>query len=72
MKITKDENGKLIIDGEGITILFPKEGEEWLKIEGFGDDPISQINNFTVDFVKAGGVDKMKLVTNYLLSLNRM
>ena len=72
MKIIKDENGKLILDGEGTTILFIREDEDWFKIEGFGDNPISYINNFMVYSTRAGEVDKFKMVTEYLASVNRM
>ena len=72
MKITKDEDGRLIIDGEDTVILFPKEGEEWLKVEGFGESPVSQIKNFIVDYTKYGGIDKMKVVSEYLDSLRRI
>jgi len=35
MKITKQEDGTYIIDGENHTIIFPKKDEQWLKLEGF-------------------------------------
>jgi len=30
MKITKDENGIIHIDGEGFAFIFPEKGKGWL------------------------------------------
>jgi hypothetical protein len=72
MKISKDENGKLIIDGENRTILFPLPGECGINVEGFGEDAVSTVSNIVFFNSKSGGVDEMARVLNYLASLSRI
>jgi hypothetical protein len=72
MKISKDENGALILDGENRTILFTTPDNGGLKYDDLKPDGISQIKNFIIYHTENGEVDKMKMVTEYLSSFNRL
>lgn len=48
MKISKDPDGKLIVDGEHKTIITPERGEEWMKIEGLTNKDFKSISNFVI------------------------
>jgi hypothetical protein len=48
MKITKDKEGKIIVDGEHTTLITPERGEEWMKFEGLTNNDIKSICNFVV------------------------
>lgn len=52
MKIVRNENGKLTIDGEHNTIVTPERGEDWVKIEGMEKENIELICNFIVIYPK--------------------
>jgi hypothetical protein len=46
MKISKNELGKLVIDGENMTVVSPKVGQEWLTIGEGIEQP--EICNFVI------------------------
>jgi hypothetical protein len=48
MKITKDKNGKLSIDGEHKALITPERGEEWMKLEGLTEKDFKSICNFVI------------------------
>ena len=66
MKITKDVNGKLIIDGEHNTFVFPEYGEMGLDFRGLGDD-VGGIHNFTVIYPKEKGRNLNHTMYEYLI-----
>ena len=47
MKITKDENGKLIINGEGKVFFFPDEGDVLFDVKEIGE--IKEIQEMYID-----------------------
>ena len=68
MKITKDENGKIVLDGEGTTMIFPKHDEKWLVTEGI-DESMIQITNMYIVYSGTGGAGKLDKVSNFFSTL---